>query len=661
MTARAVVPVVLVCSALLMGSALADSSPARAKTAAAGPPANTCDTTRLVGTWFEPWYNRTTGSDWLRGGPGKRSAVQLLGDVTGDGRDDAVVVDAGKWWLAASDGSSFRTYAHALSGLGSDGNRLLLADVNGDGRADAVAYADGTWTIAISAGSSFGTPTVWRTGFGTGSTKQFVADTNGDARADAITYTAGEWSTARSTGGAFQPGVPWGTFGADSDEQLVGDINGDHQVDAVAVDLETGDWAGAINDGDRLGTASSWISGFEPGPANEPLLGDVTGDGVADAVSYHSDGTWYLTESNGTAFANPHQLPAFRVGYGGNWPIDAPFGRGATRVFVGNVYGSEDPTMSLVAFDRDSGHWQAKGVNNYKFKNRWEDWHIDYLPESAPGVFAQYDSGDPAVIQFQLAQLADAGIDFVIFDATNTLHADNSTILDRNIAIAHQIALWNSDPDHRPIRYAIAVGGINYSQDPQTFEQEVGEVWEIFANHPVVGGPDNYFQLDGEPLIVLYTWLEMRRTWERASIDKTRSDRFSVRFAEGPIREGYYGWFNPPGGPIANPEVMFVTPRRARDIGDVGTWFGRSLKYYKESWKTAIENDPRIVIAGAYNDYAENNWIAPTDTSQLPPDMDKYRDPKETGRYEAWDLTKRFIRAYKTAPRTPCEVSAIGE
>lgn len=601
---------------------------------------------QLVGTWFEPWYNRTTTYDWATGGPGKESSVQLVGDATGDGRDDAVVAHDDSWWIAASDGSHFETYVHALTGVAR--GQTFLADVNGDGLADLISCHDGLWTVATSDGSSFSAPRRWTENLGASSTIQFAADVNGDGMADAIVYANGRWTVAISTGSGFGQPRLWGMFGNDSTTQLVADVTGDGRADAVAVAPVSGTWSVATNSGGKLGGGSTWLSDFDPGSAHKPLLGDVTGDGVADAVSYQPDGVWYVSPSSGGGFADPHKLQPYRSGFGGNTPVDVPFGKGATDVFVGNVYGADDPTMSLIAFDRDTGHWQVKGVNNYKFKNRWESWSINYVPEASPGEFRQYDSGDPSVIDFQLAQLTQAGIDFVIFDETNFLHADDNTILRRNQAIVRGIARWNDNPDHRRIRNAIAVGGINYTNDPQTFEQEAGEVWELFTNDPDVGGPENYMYINDKPLIVLYTSLEMREKWESSDVDKTNSNRFTLRYAEGPLRQGYYGWFNPPSGPIANDEVMFVTPRKAANINDVSSWFGRSLDYYAESWRTAIKKDPDVIIAGAYNDYLENNWIAPTDQSRLPADMKKYQDQNE-GRYDAWNMTKRYILEYRVS------------
>lgn len=589
---------------------------------------------KLVGTWFETWYNRTTQMQWMEGSVGAGSQDQLLGDVTGDGKDDAVVTRKDRWWVAPSTGTRFGRYVPAASRLPADD--ALLGDVDGDGKADAIAYAAGTWTVALSQGSSFGTPTPWLSD-PVGGTR-LAADVDGDGRTDAITVDAGVWSVALSTGEAFAPPTVWTAIGPG--DPRAADVTGDGRADAVSVD--DGTWSVAASTGTAFAEPTTWLTGFD----GTALLGDVTDaaddyDGKVDALVF-VDGVWSLAFSNGTAFVNPHVLQPYRAGFGGNTPVDAPFGAGSTAQLVGNTYG--DRTGSLVAFDAATGNWQVTGANNYyyKQKNRWEGWNIRYVPESAPGNFAQYDSADPEVIRFQLQQLADAGINFLIFDETNGLHVDDNSILGPNLAFVHELDKWNDDPDNPKIRYSVAIGVVNYTHDIRDIEREAGEVWELFTNDPDVGG-DNYVTVDGKPLLILYTWREKRDEWLNSDIDKTNTNRFHMGYAEGPLYQGYYGWYNPLSGPVADDDVMFVTPRRA----DADNLFARSLAYYEESWQRAIDVNPRIVVAGCYNDYAENSWWAPTDTSQLPPDMAKYEAPEDVDPYAAYNMTKHYIDQFK--------------
>lgn len=583
---------------------------------------------KLVGTWFEPWHNRTTQLLW-REGPS--SDHQLLGDVNGDGKDDAVVTRDGTWWIALSTGTTFCPYVRAVAGLAADD--AFLGDVNGDGNDDAIAYAAGTWTVALSSGSSFGTPTQWLSAASAGS--RLVADVDGDGRMDAVLVDTGDWSVALSSGSGFGAPTPWGTMGAGT--ALAADVTGDGRVDAVAVD--GGDWSVGISTGTTFQAPTTWLTGF----TGTPLLGDITRDngpydGKADAVVFN-DGVWSLAWSDGGGFVDPHVLQPYRAGFGGNTPVDAPVGAKSTAQFVGNTYG--DPTGSLVAYD--DGDWLVTGANNYyyKQKNRWEAWNIRYIPESAPGRFAQYDTADPAVIRFQLRQLADAGINFLIFDQTNGLHVDDNSILGPNLAFVRELDKWNDDADNPKIRYSVAVGVVNYTHHIRDIEREAGEVWDLFTNDPDLGG-DNYVTVDGKPLLILYTWREKRDEWLNSDIDKTNTDRFHMGYAEGPLYQGYYGWYNPLSGRIADDDVMFVTPRRA----DPDNIFARSLAYYEESWQQAIRANPRIVVAGCYNDYTENGWWAPTDTSQLPPDMAKYEAPEDLDPYAAYKLTKRYARIF---------------
>jgi hypothetical protein len=110
-------------------------------------------------------YARSTGC-WHVSGPATSrcapdpgSSRRLVADVTGDGKADAVMfVDevngepAGRWYVAPSTGTNFGEFVQWADGHGAGSEDQLLGDVNGDGKQDAVTYADGTWDVALSLG-----------------------------------------------------------------------------------------------------------------------------------------------------------------------------------------------------------------------------------------------------------------------------------------------------------------------------------------------------------------------------------------------------------------------------------------------------------------------------------------------------------------------------
>lgn len=164
------------------------------------------------GTWYASLSDGAsfTGFGQWATGHGAGSSNQLLADVTGDGRADAVAffgAPHGWWYVAPSTGSTFGGANPWATGYGSGSSNQILADVTGDGRADALSYFGGTngwWYVAPSNGShAFTAAGLYANGYGVNSSHQLAADLTGDGRSDAIVYeggTLGNWWTAQSNG-----------------------------------------------------------------------------------------------------------------------------------------------------------------------------------------------------------------------------------------------------------------------------------------------------------------------------------------------------------------------------------------------------------------------------------------------------------------------------
>jgi hypothetical protein len=182
-----------------------------------------------TGTWYvakadaDGFGFDDTPDPWI-GRHGVGSQDQLLADVTGDGRADAIVFfDAtGRWYVAKAKttNNGFHPPTLWISGHGYTSDRRFAGDVNGDLKADAVVYGwNGSWHVALSNGvNGFGTPSQWAAGHGAGSDNQMLADATGGGRADAVVYfkagpiAVGSWYVAPAIGSQFTvpaPTYPW--------------------------------------------------------------------------------------------------------------------------------------------------------------------------------------------------------------------------------------------------------------------------------------------------------------------------------------------------------------------------------------------------------------------------------------------------------------------
>ncbi|WP_039833648.1 FG-GAP repeat domain-containing protein, partial [Paenibacillus sonchi] len=76
------------------------------------------------------------------------SEEQILADVNGDGKSDAVIVNHGSWYVSITDGERFTSYDIWISGYGFGSKSYLLADIDGDHKAEAIViYPNESWYV----------------------------------------------------------------------------------------------------------------------------------------------------------------------------------------------------------------------------------------------------------------------------------------------------------------------------------------------------------------------------------------------------------------------------------------------------------------------------------------------------------------------------------
>jgi hypothetical protein len=235
-----------------------------------------------------------------------------VGDFNGDGKDDAVAfsplapeVGAGTVFVRLSDGNQLTEQQVWGVDFCAQAPTCIAGDVNGDGYADVIAFTrddasdparHGEVNVALSDGTKFvNQPAPWSTNFCRGSEICLVGDLNGDKYADLVAFdrNTGDVYVAFSTSSAFGARqritqaieAGRGRFCAGNDTCALGDVDGDGREDLVAFSAgiikvsrsEGGDFSAF----EVLKTQQPFCEGTE----DVCLVGDVTGDGKADAVS----------------------------------------------------------------------------------------------------------------------------------------------------------------------------------------------------------------------------------------------------------------------------------------------------------------------------------------------------------------------------------------
>ncbi len=262
--------------------------------------------------------------------------VPLAGDFDGDGKTDIVTFTRGTLgdvYVALSDGGKFVGDSQQWHGDFAFGEEIpAVGDFDGDGKDDIAVFTRGTTAsvyVALSDGKKFvGSGAKWHGRFAGGAEVPVVGDFDGDGKDDIACFTrgtTGDVFVAFSDGGKFVgDSLQWhGDFAFGDEIPASGDFDGDGKDDiAVFTRGTAASVYVAISNGVKfVGNAVKWHDNFAYG-TELPAIGDFTGDGKADIVTY-TRGTRadvYVGASDGAKFMGASVL----------WHGDFAFGEEVT-------------------------------------------------------------------------------------------------------------------------------------------------------------------------------------------------------------------------------------------------------------------------------------------------------------------------------------------
>ena len=285
------------------------------------------------------------------------------------------------------------------------------------------------------------------------------------------------------------------------------------------------------------------------------------------------------------------------------------------------------------------------GSDSNRF-DTWGAWSIDFTPLLPNGTFGYYDSKDDEMIRFHLEKLSEAQIDFIIMDQTNNIDVDGGYINERSLAVARYIKTYN-DSETRPVRYCSAIGGIQWSQNAKTIEDEAEMLWRRYCEQDF-GGEKYHYYLDGKPLLIVYGD-GAERMWAEYDGDKTYADKFTIRWADNNSTPGYFGWAYDKG-PVWDGGVTVVMPGWHNRAGHapVNRKYGET---YKKFWQNILDAEyrPRLIVINSFNEYAERTAVFPAVSNEKTANADKwYKDRSKTeDPYMYWDMTVSYIKRFK--------------
>ena len=191
----------------------------------------------------------------------------------------------------------------------------LDSDSNGDKKLDLLSFRNGSQLQWSSFNST--TNSAAASSWGIRSDTPVTKDFDGDGKSDQTVFrdSDGSWWTNLSNGGSVTK--YWGLPG---DVSVAADYDGDGKADYAIWRPSSGHWAIALstNNYDNSPDKVIWKQWGVAG--DYPMVGDYTGDGIADLTVYRpSNGAWYICKSD-TNF-DCTLSTATQFGLNGDFPI----------------------------------------------------------------------------------------------------------------------------------------------------------------------------------------------------------------------------------------------------------------------------------------------------------------------------------------------------
>ncbi len=611
----------------------------------------------LAGKWYVAKSNGDGFGGWSQwaSGHGIGSSAQLMADVTGDGRADAAVFFvsgslAGNWYVATAKSSGgFDTFTQWKSGFGAGTSKQILGDVNGDGKADAIAYLNGKWDVALSGGSSFGTASTWRTGHGVGSADQLIADANGDGKSDAIAvFNSGKWYVAKANSGgtAFSGWSNWTdqsgatSLGASADKWMAEDIDDDGKADAIAY-MGDGTWRMLLSNGTNfIKPASTYYIDASKlnwkvnhGHSNQRIpystttwvgVGDVYGnDHAAPVVFRKSGGIWQAIPgvyhaNQPTTSKDYYFKPAMVNGWEnrnyGYVPVGGTYDSGDVSAINGHLSALDDADIDFILLDETNSLY-----NDKKAIIRRALTVCETVVSSSTGVkFAvaiggwRFPTSDPISARVHKLESEAEDVWKLFLDGGVGTHE----ALEKCNGTAKYFN--TTDASTKPL---LAVYGNEAHRD----------AWEAY------GGTKTYAN-------------KFNIKWVQGSVCTTGANGCNNDLGGRPASD-FVGWAFTEGA-IKNNDLMTFMPGWDNHVGSTPVSRDSANFYKEKGWERVVCDGtmPDMIVIASYNEYGEETAVAPSDTSALPLSKQWSSD----GRY--WDITKQFNAAYKSGSTAICSL-----
>lgn len=287
-------------------------------------------------------------------------------------------------------------------------------------------------------------------------------------------------------------------------------------------------------------------------------------------------------------------------------------------------------------------------------------------------LYGYYNSGDEYVIRRHMEMLTDAGVDFLMFDATNTFIYES--VAEKVMKISSELRAEGWD--------APQVTWLTHSGSIQTIRR----IYQTF--YATNKYPDSWYCVDGKPMMIGYTTAEKDMaeaasrgdtSYNPGDLEEELQDFFYMREVRWPydptVPNGwpYTEWQYPQ--PLntdmvsvsiaTHPGVPFSFSLTHEGWMNWGRGYDTRKKqnfhediykgtFYDYQWRTAFKRDPRFVCITGWNEWvAQKNWYGGEYAFVDNVDMEYSRDaePMKGGYEDAYFIQTLYnVRLYKNTP-----------
>ena len=321
----------------------------------------------------------------------------VVGDFLLDGKDEmaAFSTEDGSWWVFERSGQQLtgRPFGSATP---TGWTRVVSGDFTGNQRTEVAMYhqSTGAWWVGRSNGSRFNFQRWAVYSTRTGWNPQLVGDFTGNGRDDIANYHAGSgtWWVSRSTGSGFSTSL-WATYGTRTGwaTHLVGNFCGSNSRDDIAsYHPSNGTWWVSCSNGNTFSTPSLWATYTTRTGWSTHLAGNFCSNSNRDDIAsyFPGNGTWWVSCSNGNTFSTPRLWSTFttRTGWSpqivGDFDGDgrddiANYHAGTGRWWVSRSTGSSFSTSLKGTLSPPTG-WVGQTAGD--FNNNGRDDIANYYP-----------------------------------------------------------------------------------------------------------------------------------------------------------------------------------------------------------------------------------------------------------------------------------------